>query len=794
MDEKVYLTELSTKPLHQRLRGYMRLTGPGYMQSAMTLGGGSIASCVLMGSILGYELLWVQPVAIFLGVCVLSAVAKQTTATGEDSYGVFWNRLHPLMAILWGVSSLVATILWHIPQYGLTANGAVVLGDVVGLNLDTLGGQITILGTQVSWGRIAIGVFVVPAACSILYLYTLGAKGLKIYERTVKILVWLIVLAFTVAAFASGIDFISLLKGITGISFVQRVVAEGGIPPSVLGPMVGALAAAVGINMIFLYPYSLLKKNWGKEHKELAYFDLVSGMAVPFFFATGFMMIAVANTIGPDGAELGTGVKDMREIIPVLEATLGSGLARLVIGLGMFAVGFSTIITHMLASGFIGCALFGLPYNGRAKLWFSLLPVVGVVGVAIKFPFYAAVTASLLAAPLMPVTVVGFLILMNMRSYLGDETPVGMKKVFWNGVLIISALTLTAGAWFSLKPKYDDLMQQWFPQEVDEGGNVAHAATGEKPTHQTFTNEAMGTRFEFLFPVPDQNAGDLGKSAAAQEAFDAIKRLEQRISSWDPASETSKLNRSAHLAPVKVSATLYGLLSQCRQVYNETGGAFDVTVGPLIDLYRNAAKHDKSPTPGEIESILKNVGFDKITLDADALSVAFARDGMRLDFGGIGKGVALDNAANILREQHIENFYLSGGTSTVLAMGTDNNGAPWVVDILNPLETEKADILAAVALHDEALSTSSLYRLAGDGKEHVVRHIFDPRTGRQTDHLISATVVAPTAAVSDALSTAFYVLGLEKAQVYCSAHPDIRAILVRDDAGTATTIRINFQA
>ncbi len=111
MSQSPDVRELLGKPVGQRIAGYLRMSGPGYLQSAMTLGGGTIASCVLLGSMAGYAMLWVQPVAIFLGVCVLGAVAKQTCHAQEKPYDAFWNRLHPAMALCWGISAFVATIL-----------------------------------------------------------------------------------------------------------------------------------------------------------------------------------------------------------------------------------------------------------------------------------------------------------------------------------------------------------------------------------------------------------------------------------------------------------------------------------------------------------------------------------------------------------------------------------------------------------------------------------------------------------------------------------------------------------
>jgi manganese transport protein len=297
MTDERYLSDLAGKPLLHRLRGYARMSGPGYMQSAMTLGGGTVASCVLMGSMLGYELLWVQPLAIFLGAMVLASIAKQTCHTQEKPYGVFWTRLHPALALIWGISALVATVIWHFPQYSLSANGVSALLSGVGLDLATLNPGVR-FGAQM-----LIGVAILSLSAWVVSLYESGAAGLKVYEVAIKYLVWAIVIAFAIVAFASGLDIGRFVSGITGISFLQRVMDEG-LPASTIRPVVGGLAAAVGINMVFLYPYSLLRKKWGPAHKEVAYFDLATGMVVPFLIATTFMIVATANTIGPAAGQL----------------------------------------------------------------------------------------------------------------------------------------------------------------------------------------------------------------------------------------------------------------------------------------------------------------------------------------------------------------------------------------------------------------------------------------------------------------------------------------------------------
>jgi Mn2+/Fe2+ NRAMP family transporter len=241
------IDDLVRQPVAARMRGYLRMSGPGYLQSAMTLGGGTVSSCVLMGSMFGYELLWVQPLAILLGYAVLAAVAKETCHSGEKPYGVFRDRLHPSLALLWGLSALVATVIWHFPQYSLSASGITALLSGTGVDVARWSP-----GPRFA-AQLTMGVMVLGVSAWILRLYGAGARGLRTYERAVKLLVWAIVVAFAIVAFASGIDLERFALGVTGVSFAQRVASEG-LPPASIRPIVGGLAAAVGINMVFLYP------------------------------------------------------------------------------------------------------------------------------------------------------------------------------------------------------------------------------------------------------------------------------------------------------------------------------------------------------------------------------------------------------------------------------------------------------------------------------------------------------------------------------------------------------------
>ena len=125
-------------------------------------------------------------------------------------------------------------------------------------------------------------------------------------------------------------------------------------------------------------------------------------------------------------------------------------MARLIVGFGVTAIGFSTIVMHMLAAGFIGCEMFGKKHEGGTKWLFSLLPAIGVIGVVLNFPIPLAITASTLAMPLMPITVVCFMILLNRPSYMGEAMPRGGRRILWNVLMTLAIVIMTGAAYFSV--------------------------------------------------------------------------------------------------------------------------------------------------------------------------------------------------------------------------------------------------------------------------------------------------------------------------------------------------------
>jgi thiamine biosynthesis lipoprotein len=401
-----------------------------------------------------------------------------------------------------------------------------------------------------------------------------------------------------------------------------------------------------------------------------------------------------------------------------------------------------------------------------------------------------------LAAPLLPVAVIGFLILFNSRAYMGDAMPAGARRVAWNTVLVTSIVVMIGGAYVSIKPKVVDIlkMMEGTPAAAAAPAPPALEESPEAPATARLHAEhaAMGTRFALTLVAPSPAFGTEEMRPAAEEAWLDLDALEGRISNWRTDSEVSRLNQSAAAGPVSVGPDVLSMLQAAKALHAATGGVFDPTVGPLLDLWGFYRKAGRLPADAELREALALVGLDKVRIDAVRGTVAFDREGMRLDFGGIGKGLALDRIAERLRAQGYHNALLDAGTSTVLALGAPPGEAGWTVDIRNPY-TEKTAAVDRVLLRDEALSTSAAYEnfLELDGRRYG--HILDPRTGLPVDdRVLSATAIAPTAMESDALSTAFFALGLEGVRAYCAERPEVRAIMVVEELGHPKPVRINF--
>lgn len=255
----------------------------------------------------------------------------------------------------------------------------------------------------------------------------------------------------------------------------------------------------------------------------------------------------------------------------------------------------------------------------------------------------------------------------------------------------------------------------------------------------------MATRFEIVLAGDDPVA----LRAIGEEALREIAECEDRISPFRPGSSIARANRDAASRPVRVDPLTFELLQACAELWRATDGAFDPTIGSLMRAL--GFRDDPAGSADEIAAARAAVGMDGVVLDPSHRTVRFARPGVALDVGAIGKGHALDLAAEVLHEHGIERALLHGGTSTVVAVGAPPGTPGWRV-ALGPSHDAPS-----VELRDEALSVSAAHgRRAPDGAPHVL----DPRSGQPVrPDAPYAAIVAPTARAADAWSTAMLVRG-----------------------------------
>ncbi|MDB5338182.1 MAG: apbE 3 [Planctomycetaceae bacterium] len=283
--------------------------------------------------------------------------------------------------------------------------------------------------------------------------------------------------------------------------------------------------------------------------------------------------------------------------------------------------------------------------------------------------------------------------------------------------------------------------------------------------------QAMACDFDVIL-----NPGLVARLDVAAMALDVIDELEDQLSVYRAESEVSRLNVRAAEGWVEVEPRLFELLLLAREMSEATAGGFDVTTGPLIALWRRCKAEYRLPTTDEISEAQRLTGISQVLFDPERRAVRFPRAGMEFNLGSIGKGYALDRAAELMVEQGVAEFLLHGGKSSLLARGPHDCYPGWPIGISNPLFPEKT--LATILLVNAGLSTSGsniqYFRL--EGKRYG--HILDPRTGWPAEGLASVTVLAPTATIAEALSTAFFVIGVENARQYCHNHPEIKALLI----------------
>jgi Mn2+/Fe2+ NRAMP family transporter len=489
------------------LKTYMKMSGPGWLQSAITLGGGSLSGALFLGVIGGYEFMWVQLVAMIMGVIMLSAISYVTLSTGESPFKSLKTKINPVLAWGWLIASLLANLVWVLPQYSLA---------YAAVSQNLMPEQFAGVTGDSSKYIVSFVIFFIVTGITLCY----GREGIgiKIYEWTLKVVVAGIVIAFMGVVFklattSSDFSMLEVAKGFIpdfGMWFRPATVYNDFL--STLDPgqkeywsnviiseqrtrLIGAASAAVGINMTFLLPFSMLNKGWGKEHRGLAIFDLSTGMVIPFVLAVSCVVIASAHmfhgktfeglitekdgvvivdetnkgygsfskiiTKRSGSTELGE-VADGEKVIAALLINRDTGafadslsaltdnknFANTVFGIGVLAMALSTISMLMLISGFVFSEMFDKPHGG-------IYHKIGILcgGTGVFWPVFwsggskafLAIVTSTIGYIFLPIAFLAFFLMMNSKKILGDSRPEGGIRILWN-VLMGGSLLVTGSA------------------------------------------------------------------------------------------------------------------------------------------------------------------------------------------------------------------------------------------------------------------------------------------------------------------------------------------------------------
>ncbi|NBQ03041.1 MAG: hypothetical protein EBU27_07490 [Opitutae bacterium] len=435
-NEKKYLAQAEASGLFSKLGAYTRLSGPGWLQSAITLGGGSLASSLFLGVLAGYSLLWLQPMAIVLGIIMLSAISHVTLSTGQSPFTSINNEINPVLGWGWAIATIMANIVWCLPQFSL-GTAAVTQNLIPALNN--------------TGGKVLICAFILAIAFLVVRAYDKGSTGVKIFDWVLKIMVGVVVIS----------------------------------------------ATAVGINMTFFMPFVLLRRKWGREHRGLAKFDLWTALLIPYVIATSCVVIAAGtrfngkpesafNSEGQVHANLEKGYLELAtararlewtddeynalapiqqeavlDSLPLPDRQLAAMLVKrdafnlaesleslfeskafshYVFGIGVLGMALSTIIILMTINGHAICEVLGKPHSGSPFLGGALLAGLGVLGPFFwqDAAFWLAVPTSILGFTLIPVAYLSFFLLMNNIQVLGRERPQGTSRLIWNLFMLLA--------------------------------------------------------------------------------------------------------------------------------------------------------------------------------------------------------------------------------------------------------------------------------------------------------------------------------------------------------------------
>ena len=489
-----------------KLLYYTQLSGPGWIQAAVTLGGGTLVGALYLGVVGGYQFLWLQPLAMLCGIIMLSAISYVTLSKDkiEDRpFELAKRHISPMLAWGWLIATIIADVVFCAAQFALGADA--IQGNLGGSNLPPF---------------LITGILFI-VAFSLIWLFSGEGKASKIIDNFIKALVAIIVLAFmgvVITLMWNGAinwgelfgglipDFSALFRPTDAYTPSVAAAGEYGafwedyISESQRNIIIGAFGTAVGINMTFLLPYSLMKKGWQKKHRELARFDLALGLFIPFILGASALIISTASQFHakkdgivseaayhqvldarlkiehPNFATYDKNkVAQIRQGAPQADKDLSTMLAKrnandlanalrpflgnwsqLIFGIGILAMALSTMLVHMMMNGYAISEAFGQP--GQRKLFLIGAAIPAIAGFFSPLLWNGAaktalaVPASVIATTLLPIAYLIFLLLMNSKKALGEELP--KNRILVNILMFAATGIATFASIWALLGKY----------------------------------------------------------------------------------------------------------------------------------------------------------------------------------------------------------------------------------------------------------------------------------------------------------------------------------------------------
>ncbi len=304
---------------------------------------------------------------------------------------------------------------------------------------------------------------------------------------------------------------------------------------------------------------------------------------------------------------------------------------------------------------------------------------------------------------------------------------------------------------------------------------ILHPSPSKSSNLFKYHQVAMGTMIEITLIGDDEEKAN----KAALQAFQEIKKIETLMSPWLDSSDVTRINRSAGKGRVKISPETFEVIQKAQEISELSEGGFDITIGPLTELWRRTREKKIPPSIEEVKEKLGLVNFKNVEMDQEG-KVFLKKKDMAIDLGGIAKGYAVDRAFKLLKSLGYINLIVNAGGD--LRVGGLKNNQPWSIGIQNPRESQK--ILARIFVSDMAVATSGDYEkyFIHQGKRY--HHIFNPKDGFPTDDCKSVTIIAKDCITADGLATAVFVLGAEKGYSLCQKLDGVKCLIVDKEGKT----------